>query len=172
MTQSYAMLAALYDELGMADFARTNVPLMLEYAQRNDWLGRQITELGCGTGEGILTLSDSGYTVTGIDMSQEMLEVAQTKSSTVEWIQEDIREMTDSIGPQDLIVAVDVMNEMDNVRELQAIFGGVLERLRDGRLFMFDMYTIAGLTGRGTSDDRIVYDQNGVTMFSSNRYDY
>jgi 2-polyprenyl-3-methyl-5-hydroxy-6-metoxy-1,4-benzoquinol methylase len=172
MSQSYSILAPVYDEIGLSSFAQQIVPMMLEHAQRNDWLGRQITEIGCGTGEGILTLANSNFTLTGVDISLEMLEVAESKANSVRWVQEDILAMSDAIGEQDMILAVNVLNEFSNVRELQTVFTAINERLRSKRIFMFDMYTIAGLTKRGTQGNQMIHDEHGVTVFVSNEYDY
>lgn len=173
MAEYYTTLAPVYDAMGMADYARRAVPLMLDYAQRTDWLGRQILELGCGTGTGINTLADSGFKLTGVDIAPDMLDVAAAKADDVQWEQGDIRKLDVEVtGQQDLIVAVDVMNEMDNVRELQAVFKGVHEILREDRLFMFDMYTIAGLTHQGTQSERLMADRDGLLTLVRSGYDY
>lgn len=173
MEEHYTLLAPVYDTIGMADYAREVVPLMLDYAQRTDWLGRQIMELGCGTGEGINTLAESGFKLVGIDNAPEMLNVAKTKMGDVQWVQADIKMLpTDQFVQQDLIIAVDLVNELDSLREYQSMFQSVYDLLQDERLFMFDMYTIAGLTKRGTQGDQLMFDDDGVTAFIMNKYDY
>lgn len=172
MATPYTQLAALYDAVGMADYSRQMLSQMLDHAQRNEWLGREILELGCGTGEGIVPLADSGLGLTAIDNSPEMLEVAAAKSSGVNWVQQDIRQIGDDIGQQDLILAVDVLNELDDIRDIQTVFNTAHEKLKPGKPFIFDLHTIAGLTKRGTAGDEILHDSTDVTMFASNTYDY
>ncbi len=172
MSELYTSLAPIYDEIGMSSFARQFVPSMLDYAQRNDWLGRQILDLGCGTGTGILTLADSNFNLIGADQSDAMLEVAAASDDTVQWEKVDIRDLGDTFGRQDMVLASDVLNEMDNVRDLQAVFAGVHEMLREKRPFMFDMHTIAGLTQRGTVGDQLLYESADILVFARNTFDY
>lgn len=172
MAEPYTILAPLYDAIGMAGFAHDMLPAMLDYAQRNDWVGRSILELGCGTGAGIVTLADTGYALTGIDISPEMLAVASTKSSGVAWQNGDIRQLSNAVGQQDLILAIDVMNELEDIREIQSVFEGVHDRLKPGKPFIFDAHTLAGLHQRGTAGNQVIHDEQGIAVFASNRYDY
>jgi SAM-dependent methyltransferase len=58
-----------------------DVALYLGFAER---MGGPLLELGCGTGRLLLPLARAGYTVTGVDMSPRMLEVAQAKVEAAE----------------------------------------------------------------------------------------
>jgi len=157
----------------MANDARSLAPAMLNHAQTHDWLGRQIMEVGCGTGEGILALEDSPYTLIGVDRSEEMLNVARAKSNSAQWELGDIRQLSDIVGQQDMILAIDVINEVaESLKDLQAVFEGVYNVLREGSLFMFDMHTMAGLIQRGTEGERLIYDTNGITMMTRSSFDY
>lgn len=57
--------------------------------------GGAVLELACGTGRLAIPLAQSGFEVTGIDLSTEMLALAKRKaralSCTVEWVEADIR---------------------------------------------------------------------------------
>ncbi len=54
-----------------------------------------VLDLGCGTGGHSLVLDQRGYQVCGVDLSQEMLDLARRKASALnrggEWVQGDIR---------------------------------------------------------------------------------
>ena len=54
-----------------------------------------VLELGCGTGGVCIALAQAGYSVTGMDLSSKMLEVARQKgegkSVRVKWIEGDLR---------------------------------------------------------------------------------
>lgn len=53
----------------------------------------KMTELGCGTGVMTRLLSDEGFAMTGIDLSEEMLAVARKKNCTgIEYIHADMRD--------------------------------------------------------------------------------
>ena len=68
-----------YQELlAQSPFARTN----------------GVLEIACGTGRMALRLAQNGFNVTGLDISQELLEIARKKSSdtpTVHWVKGDMR---------------------------------------------------------------------------------
>ncbi|MBN1136856.1 MAG: class I SAM-dependent methyltransferase [Anaerolineae bacterium] len=62
--------------------------------------GSPILELACGTGRALLPLARQGYQVTGVDISPEMLTIAQRKVDTegladrVTLIEQDMRRLT------------------------------------------------------------------------------
>lgn len=177
MPADYAVLAPIYNEIGMARFAEVMTPRLIEYAQQRDWLGRRILDLGCGTGASFQWLSRYGYMMTGVDNSQEMLDVARQSLDkpglSFKWQERDIRELDESIGTMDMALALDVMNEMDTLRDLETVFKGVNRALGSNKLFIFDMYTIEGLTQAGLSSDSIVHDdKTALTVFAHNEYDY
>ncbi len=178
MPGDYAVLAPIYDQIGMADYARRITPRLIDYAQRIDWLGRRIMVLGCGTGASLEYLSQYPYNLTGIDNSAEMLDAARAKLNAPElnlrWLQLDLRELGgQTISLVDMALALNVMNEMNSLRDLEIVLGGVAKLLETGKLFIFDMQTVQGLTEEGLSSDSLIYD-NGIslTVFLGNEYDY
>jgi SAM-dependent methyltransferase len=160
----------------MGEFTRIITPRLMDYAQRNDWLGRRIFVLGCGTGTGIEYLAQyPSYNITGIDISPEMLDIAKRKLSdvSIRWFQQDIRELGSSLGSADLILAVNVINELNSLRDLEAVFTGAARVLEAGKLLIFDMQTLQGLTEEGVRGDRLLYnDARSLTVFSASEYDY
>ncbi|WP_096440126.1 MULTISPECIES: class I SAM-dependent methyltransferase [Bacillaceae] len=52
----------------------------------------EILDAACGTGNYTLALEIKGCTMTGVDVSEEMLRKARSKSEDIRWIQSDIRE--------------------------------------------------------------------------------
>ena len=177
MPGDYAVLASIYNEIGMNRFAEAITPRLIDYAQQRDWLGRRILDLGCGTGASIQWLSKYSYMITGVDNVPQMLDAARQSLDkpgiSLKWQQKDIRDLDDSIGTVDMALALDVMTEMDALRDLEAVFKGVQRVLGPNKLFIFDMYTIEGLTQAGLSSDSIVYNDNANLMvFSHSEYDY
>ena len=51
--------------------------------------GGKVMDLGCGTGALIPTLVNKGYEVTGVDASDNMLEIARKNNPDVEFIKKD-----------------------------------------------------------------------------------
>lgn len=63
-------------DLDNRDLLTEDIPFYLEYAQCQ---GGEILELSCGTGRVALRLAESGFSVTGLDLSEQMLEVFSHK---------------------------------------------------------------------------------------------
>lgn len=68
--------AARFFDAEYADY-RDDIPILRAYAERT---GGPILELGCGTGRALIPLAQAGYAVTGVDVSPEMLRLAQARA--------------------------------------------------------------------------------------------
>ena len=75
----YRQAASVYDIIYGNKPPMPDVPFYLEYAKRLCGENGEILELGCGTGRVALVLAKEGFFVTGLDLSQQMLEVFQNK---------------------------------------------------------------------------------------------
>ena len=70
----YDMIAEFYD-LWTKDY-KVDIPLWLEYAEK---CGSPVLELACGTGRVLLPLAQKGFEITGVDISEKMLEKTKEK---------------------------------------------------------------------------------------------
>ncbi|MBN1680825.1 MAG: methyltransferase domain-containing protein [Anaerolineae bacterium] len=168
----YAALAEVYDQAGYADLAMDIAPRYIAYAQQTDWAGRRVLDVGCGTGQTTLWLSQERYRVIGVDNNPHMLAQARVNLNArqdelvhypPDFQQMDIRELTSSMGAVDLVLAAGgVLNAIQNLRELETAFACVHNVLDDGRLFIFDIRTIRGLAdvsgGTASVHDVVHYD--------------
>lgn len=76
---NYEQFALLYDEL-MNDVPYDKwVEFTEESLQQADMKEAKILDVACGTGNVTLPLVQKGYDVVGVDLSEEMLAVAQQK---------------------------------------------------------------------------------------------
>lgn len=175
MPGEYAVLAPVYNQLGMSDYAVSVTPRLIEFAQRHDWAGRRIIELGCGTGANVKWLSRIG-SVIGVDESADMLHIAveamQTSGLNMKLLQQDIRALS-GIDPMDVALAVNVMNEFNTLSELEAVFKSVRGVLGANKLFIFDMQSAEGLAQGAQVRERLVHDNpNELTAFVRSDFDY
>lgn len=172
MSGNYDVLATIHAELGMGDFAQQAIPALVDFAQRNGWMGRKVIDLGCGSGEGTSWLAKHGYIVTGLDRSADMLNLARLNSGTgVTWQQQDI-ESLQGLQDFDLALAIDVLNEFHSLRTLATIFQQVASLLKSDRLFIFDMYTIEGLFARQHAKVALEHDTKDLMIVAKNQFDY
>lgn len=173
MSDDYAVLAPVYEPLGMAAFAETLTPRLIDFAHRSDWAGRRIVDLGCGTGASVRWFANLGYNITGIDLSPAMLRVAQQSITgngiAYKLLEGDIRALND-LHDIDFVLALDVLNELSSLRDLETVFTSVAKCLAPGKLLVFDLHTIEGLAQREPMT--MVGDSDDLNVFLSNRFDY
>ncbi len=174
MSDDYATLAPFYDPLGMASFAETMTPQLIDYAHTNDWIGRRVVDLGCGTGASVRWFANHGYNITGIDLSLSMLRVAQQSITgngiAFQLFEGDVRSLS-NLHDIDLALALDVINELNSLRDLEAFFNSVARVLAPDTLLIFDFYTIEGLAQRDNVNS-VISDSDELTVFLSQRYDF
>lgn len=181
MPADYATLASVYDTLGMSALAENAAPALLDFAQRNEWMGRRILDLGCGTGVALTWLAKRGYIITGLDISPAMLNVAQERVEaaslnqvSAQLRQQDIRQI-DVQGEYDLVLAFNVLNELDNLRDLEAVLTGAQRVLNQKRMLIFNVETLEGLASAAVGHDaeQIMYDDPAaLTVATRTDYDY
>lgn len=143
----YQGFAYIYDEL-MQD---------APYAQWNDYLvtiisrhgngGKKLLDLGCGTGELSLRMARNQFEVTGIDLSEEMLSVAQNKAlenkKDILFLQQDMRSMSGFQDPFDvIIICCDSLNYLKSEEDVRDTFQAAYQQLKENGLLIFDVHSL------------------------------
>jgi SAM-dependent methyltransferase len=109
---------------------------------------RSILELGCGTGAHAVLLAGEGYRIHGVDLSTEMLELAEARlaemspeqASRVEFSQGDIRTVRLNSKFDAVISLFDVISYQTTNEDLKATFATVKAHLKPGGVFIFDCW--------------------------------
>jgi ubiquinone/menaquinone biosynthesis C-methylase UbiE len=174
MSAEYATLAPFYDRIGLSDFSAKITPHVYLFAQASlDWVGRTALDLGCGTGVSARFLADRGLTTTAVDSSPEMLSQAQRQTDTgglgLSWHLGDFRNLDARFGV-DLILALEVVNDLISLSDIESLFETARRSLDPGKLFVFDVITVKGLAQR--EGDQLMCDSPSLSVFSQRRYDY
>ncbi len=138
--QEYASIAELY----ALDFAgiREDVDFYRSLARRTKG---PILEFMCGTGRVAIPLAMSGYTVTGVDSSLEMLAVAQRAHDQEPTIpltlhQGDIRNWSSDTRYSLAIVALNSFMHMLNVEDQLAALGTLHAAMRPTGTLVIDVF--------------------------------
>lgn len=131
-----AFESILVEQLGYA------VPMQVRQRLQTLGLGPfgKLLDLGCGTGLTGAALGDMAEDITGIDISENMIAIADEKEvyDTLYVAEvEDYLEDNDD-GPFDLITATDMVPYLG---ALEALFFGAAENLTPGGLFIFSAET-------------------------------
>ena len=173
----YTTLAPIYDRIGMADFAQALSPRLLNLAQRNDWMGRRILDVGSGTGAVSAWFAQNSYNVISVENDPAMLKQQRAKLGdhpSLRIVEADILELdkTNLYDPIDMAIALNVLNSVRNLRELEAVLAGLEHVLAANKFFIFDVHTIYGLTEHGQTADTIVHDDEDLVVFRTSSYDF
>lgn len=140
----YGSFAKYYDAL-QADVPYGTIAarihrLGLEYSSENE----VAVELGCGTGRLCRELEGLGFDVIGVDISAEMLDLAEqngSAESNVTYIEQDMSRL-DLWGAADIIVCVlDGMNHLPDEESFRRTVERAAMFTCDGGLFIFDVNT-------------------------------
>lgn len=168
MSGGYGAFAQCYDALTF------NVPYdeIAEYYAKNLCIltnGKRVLDMGCGTGNLTVRLSEKGFDMIGQDSSCEMLSVAASKSDKVQWICQDMSK-TRLGEPADAIIStLDSINHLPGRAEISECFRAAAANLKRGGLFAFDVNTIykhCEVLGNNT----FVYDVDGVYCVWQNTF--
>lgn len=149
MTDAYTVLAAHYDRL-TADVAYEKWADYVErHFQKSGRPVRRVAELGCGTGSLTRLLAGRGYGMTAVDLSPDMLAVAEQKCRGlgVLFLCQDMSRLA-LMEPADAVIScLDSVNYVTRPAALRRTFGRVFKALAPGGLFLFDAKTPAALEG-------------------------
>lgn len=116
---------------------------------------KNILDLGCGTGKHDFLLADKGYAVTGVDLSEDMLAVANenlsSSGSTLSFIHGDIRTVRLNRKFDVVISLFHVLSYQTTNEALRAAIETAKIHLNEGGIFIFDCwYGPAVLTDKPT----------------------
>lgn len=143
---SYEHFAYLYDEL-MKDAPYDEwVKFVKERLQKYHVDGNLLLDLACGTGELSIRLAEEGFSVTGVDLSSDMLAVAQAKSegagTPIPFFEQNMTDL-EGHGLFDIIgIFCDSLNYLQTEEEVTQTFSTVYQHLKTGGIFFFDVHSI------------------------------
>jgi ubiquinone/menaquinone biosynthesis C-methylase UbiE len=110
--------------------------------------GRDVVEIGCGTGRNTEWLETQAASITALDFSEEMLRRATTRirDPKVRFIQRDVRTtwpLADEAA--DIVIAMLIL---EHVEHLETVFAEAVRALRsNGKLFICELHPMRQLMG-------------------------
>ena len=142
---AYHELAFSYDRLtNDVDYGAT-VDFYYEILAREGLVPRTAVDLACGTGSVALLLAQRGLQVTAVDMSWEMLMVAQQKAQDAGvWAQFVCQQLQQLHLPRAVDLAVCALDSMDYIldpQDCKRAIARVYKALNPGGCFIFDVNT-------------------------------
>jgi SAM-dependent methyltransferase len=132
---------------------------LMEDAPYEKWLGflgrvgrendvdvKTVVDVGCGTGALALPMANMGYKVHGVDLSEDMLLVAQENANklgvAIQFFQQDMRELEGFFPIDCITIFCDSLNYLDSEAAVQETFASAYRNLKVGGLFLFDVHSV------------------------------
>ena len=143
---AFGPVALYYDAL----MAGVPYRFWVEYLERLWALGdrtpRAVLDLACGTGTVSRLLAARDYAMTGVDLSNGMLDVARRRAAEaglpITFYQQDAAELDLGAARFDAVICLfDSLNYILEPERLQAAFARVCAHLHPGGTFIFDVNT-------------------------------
>lgn len=119
-----------------------------------------LLDLCCGTGQIAAALTHRGFTVTGLDASQEMLRYARRNAPAASFIHADARSFTSQSIYDGVLSTFDSLNHLMSLDDLTEVFHRVHQALAPHGLFIFDMNMEKGFLAHWEDHYAIVEDDH------------
>ncbi|MCL2672542.1 MAG: class I SAM-dependent methyltransferase [Clostridiales bacterium] len=135
---------------------------------------KTVLDCACGTGNITLRLAQLGYAMTGSDLSEEMLFIAQEKARAlgrcIPFVQQDMRKLRLHKPVDAIVCACDGVNYLRGKSDLSAFLRAAWQALKPGGLLVFDLSSVYKLA-HILSDKQYFEDNDDYTYLWYNSYD-
>ena len=144
MSQFGELYSQYYDLLYNDKDYHKEIEYINKLIKENSDNAQSILDMGCGTGKHAELLCNKGYTVHGIDLSSDMLEIAEErrkgKRDKLNFTHSSIQEL--NLGEKfDVVVSLfHVMSYQNTNGELLDALKVTKSHLKDGGVFIFDFW--------------------------------
>ncbi|WP_027407869.1 class I SAM-dependent DNA methyltransferase [Anoxybacteroides tepidamans] len=144
---TYESFAYWYDELMKeAPYDKWKAFVHQKIQQYGKKSTKRLLDVGCGTGELAVRLARDGFDVTGVDLSENMLAIAQAKAElqrvNVEFFQQSMTEL-EGYAPFDAVmIFCDSLNYLEHEQDVQQTFRRIYDLLHEGGLLLFDVHSV------------------------------
>jgi ubiquinone/menaquinone biosynthesis C-methylase UbiE len=156
-----------------------DIPYYVEQARK---YGGPVLELACGTGRIAIPIAAEGIEVTGLDVSDTMLERARQKAGEqgihAEWVRADCRDFHLDRRFKLALFPFNSIAHLHQLEDIEACFACVREHLLPGGRFLIDIFNprldilIRDSSGRYPSGEYADPDGHGqVVITENNVYD-
>lgn len=148
--------AASYDYLYLDKDYKKECDFIEEIFLKNNLRVNSILDLGCGTGGHAIILAKRGYKVTGIDKSEQMLNIAREKAKRedleIDFVKKDIFHLDLGKCFDAVIAMFSVMSYQITNSEVAKSCSNAFKHLNKNGIFIFDCWNgMAVITERPTN---------------------
>ena len=158
-----------YDELNQKKDYATEVSKICSIIGQCDDKDKSLLDLGCGSGSHIPYFLENGFSVTGVDISADMVDVAKIKLAKfipdrVKLKVCDITRYEYSKNRFNVVTCLySVLGYMQNTKEIQHIFNSVSKCLLPGGVFILDLWNAKIVESLGPTARTKEFTSEGTT---------
>ena len=125
--------------------------------------GKKLLDLCCGTGNHGDLLQKKGFTVTGVDLNEEMLEQARKKNSEVQYIKDDMKKLSIENNFDIIVCFLNGILYNQNLSELKKTLAWCFDHLNKGGVLIFDAFDkVAAMIDQ--KEDTLIYKDEETDM--------
>ena len=174
MVPVYEGMAKIYDTLMQGVNYDHWADYIEEILSQFDTSPKTVVDLACGTGNTTFPFAARGYQVTGVDLSDSMLERARVKAakqgySDIQFLQQDMRELNLPTAVDLVTCLYDSINYLPSTAALAQTARQVFSALTPGGLFIFDANSAYKLSS--IPDTTAFFEHEDMCLVWENRYD-
>ena len=130
----------IYNEYGWDYFSITMGNAILKYFEINNKIIKKHLDLGCGVGTLCDFLYNKGIKTTGIDISNDMIELCKTKNSNINFFVSDITKYSSEEKYDLITLTCDVVNHILKESELKLLLKNAYTMLNEDGYIIFDIF--------------------------------
>ena len=146
----YKEFAKYYDIFYQKKDYEKEVGFLMNFIKKND----KIIDLGCGTGIHASLISKKGFTVDGLDLSREMLDIAKTRLNS-NLYQQSILDINIDKKYDVIISMFAVINHLKDTNELEKCLSNMKKILDDKGIIIIDLHNPQSSGNKKDSYDNI-----------------
>lgn len=140
---SYNYFAQVYDDLTNNVEYEKRIEYILNIFNENGVCSGEILDLACGTGTMSLLAKQKGFDVIGVDLSEDMLSIADNKAKgIINFVKAPMQDFELSHKVSACMCNLDSINHLEGIEDVKNTFKCVYNVLKEDGIFVFDVNTV------------------------------
>jgi SAM-dependent methyltransferase len=144
MTQLYSTLANIYHEMYQQIFDYDKEFIFYDSLLKSN-NSHKILEIGCGSGMLARRFLKNGYDYLGLDLFNEMLDIARTELKSDQFIQCDMRDLSFNQQFDSVLITGRSLAYVTDNKGIIDTLSGIHKSLKDKGLFVFGVFEANGI---------------------------